>query len=163
MDLVALERAAFDHVLYEHGITFDGLDRPRPAYLEEAGADAASTLISLAVELAQAIKEPEWGSSSKGATPVDDHRGLRLSRNAATRTVSARLVWSARPTGPPPPQSRLQRWAKVSREIRPVKCPVNERRIQGLCTGQISAVSDLLIGCARLHRSARTTLTVRRE
>ena len=103
------------------------------------------------------------GSSSKGVTPVGDHRGLRLSRNAATRTVSARLVWSARPTGPPPPQSRLERWAKVSREIRPVKCPVNERSTQDLCTGQISAVSDLLIGCACLDRTARTTLTARRE
>ena len=51
-------------------------------------------------------------ASSKGATPVGDHRGLRLSRNAATRTVSARLVWSARPTGPPQPESRLQRWGK---------------------------------------------------
>ena len=69
MDLVVLERAAFEHVLYEHGITFVEDDRPRPAHLEETGADAASTLISLAVDLAQAINEPEY-TTREGLDPL---------------------------------------------------------------------------------------------
>jgi hypothetical protein len=65
-DLLALERAAIEHVLGDHAASLDPPndarwpDAPRESALEQAGADASATLISLAVELADAIGEREY-------------------------------------------------------------------------------------------------------
>ena len=58
-------------------------------YLEEAGADAATTLISLAVEFAQAIKEPKYtGRSRTRSTKRESRRWPSTTSASASRSAT---------------------------------------------------------------------------
>jgi hypothetical protein len=70
-----LERAAIAHVLAGQDLSLEAApdaawsDAPRESSLEQSGADAASTLISLAVELALVIGERQY-ASREGLEPL---------------------------------------------------------------------------------------------
>jgi hypothetical protein len=128
-DLLA-QRAAIEHVLGDHAASLDPPvdaiwpDAPRESGLEQTGADASATLISLAVELADAIGERKYVTRGKGLDPLTRDAVLRDLGRLLDERATLQLPGGC---GEPGPDHRLGNQPR-SQKLRPDRDPGSRAR-----------------------------------